>query len=341
MSVKTEPQEIRFIAKSAKEAAEVVRERLGEQGRVTSVRQVTGSGLQRFLMSPRLEIVAKSVPVTPAVKPLPPVAAAPAPQPAADPVAAASSAAPPADRLGAISCERMLARAGFSPELMARLDGAARWRELGQLPASEGFARAVAWLREYQASSQPIEAKRVAFIGSAGSGKTTSLCKYLAREVFLRGNAPEVLRLEVDKPHMDNGLSLYCDILGVPCHEDPSQVESAAHVLVDVPGFSLNEPREKERLQQALDALRVDHRIMVMNAAYDSSLLQRMAREGELLGADYRVYTHLDELSDVSHLWGCILDPQTPTLFMANGQNVAGDVVEDSFGYLIERTFPQ
>ncbi|MBN1403412.1 MAG: hypothetical protein JW942_02950, partial [Opitutales bacterium] len=48
----------RFVVSSAEEAIETLRERLGAEAKVLSVKQVDGQGLSRFLKSPRLEIVA-------------------------------------------------------------------------------------------------------------------------------------------------------------------------------------------------------------------------------------------------------------------------------------------
>lgn len=348
----TEKKTIKFIAKSAREAADLVREQLGPEGRVISVRQVRGSGLQRFIAAPRLEIIAERNPSVAEV-----VGPGMTDSPSVEQVdlngeGVASERVERVNRVASersetcrgrgVSCRDLLAGAGFSAGLMARLEGAERWRAICALPSDEGLPQAVSWLRSYRAKAQTSsKLGRVAFIGSAGVGKTTSLCKYLAREVFLHGNSPEVLQLEVDKPHMDNGLAMYCGILGVPCYENPLEVESSEHLLIDVPGIDLAVPEEKKRLMSALDKIHVHHRVMVMNAAYESSILENCAKEGAALGAKYCVYTHLDELNDVGKLWGRVLDPKQATLFFADGQNVAGGLVEDTFGYLIERTFPR
>lgn len=337
---------IRFIAKSAQEAAAIVQERLGPEGRVISVEQVTGSGLKRFISSPQLQIVAKKQGSGEKVQPAP-VREAVAPDAEEAPTepgqeASAESPSVPVRGRPELSCRNLLLGAGFSSSLMARLEGARRWRELCDLPAGEGLPQAVAWLRQYRAKAVPFQpTSRIAFIGCAGAGKTTALCKFLARELFLYDRTPEVLQLEVDKPHMDSGLSIYCDILGVPCYEDPGQVTGSGTLLVDVPGFSPGAEAEQAHLEAALEAIGASHRVMVMNAAYESAVLEKHAGIGRALGATHRAYTHLDELDDVSKLWAGVLDPDCATLFFSNGQNVAGNLIEDSFGYLIERTFPR
>ncbi len=50
----------RFVVKSADEAARAIRDKLGENARVLSVRQLEGSGLAGFLKAPRLEVIAEA-----------------------------------------------------------------------------------------------------------------------------------------------------------------------------------------------------------------------------------------------------------------------------------------
>ncbi|MCH8473751.1 MAG: hypothetical protein LAT55_00805 [Opitutales bacterium] len=331
---------IRFIAKSAQEAAAIVRERLGPEGRVISVEQIMGSGLKRFVSAPRLQIVAKKVPPpefssktkTSASEQAGPEAPAPLPNPTTT----------RAGHRRTLSCRSLLLKAGFSSRLMARLEGAERWREIGEMEAGEGLPQAIAWLRQYRAKPEPLdENSTIAFIGFAGAGKTSALLKYLARELFLYNRTPKVLQMEVDKPHMDSGLSLYCDVLGVPCFEDPSQIKGTGALLIDVPGVPPSAKKEQANLAAALKAIGTEHRVLVMNAAYENPVLERHSELGLALGATHRVYTHLDELDNVSKLWVGVLDPKCPTLFFSNGQNMVGNLVEDSFGFLIERTFPR
>lgn len=337
--MKTQAREIRFIAKSAQEAVDHVRRELGPEAQVVSVRQVAGSGLQRFLKAPQLEIVARETAAqSEAVFPQP------IPQVVQKPVSSDIAAVKVRPSKPSLSCGDILARAGFSHSLMARLEGAETWREILGLSVEKGLPRAISWLQNYRSSQIKSERpNRLAFLGGPGSGKTTSLCKYLAREVLIHGKKPEVLRLEVDKPHLDNGLSLYCDILGVSCKEDPAEIDFSGEqpVLVDVPGFLLHADHEKERIREALDAIGVTGRVLVLNAAYETSIMQRFTRDGADIGVNFQVLTHLDELVDYGKLWTCLLELEREVLFFSSGQNVAGDIIEDTFGFLMERTFPR
>ena len=60
----TAGEQYRFIVASADEAVRILRERLGENARVVSVRQVEGAGLSKFLRAPKLEVIAEVTPAT-------------------------------------------------------------------------------------------------------------------------------------------------------------------------------------------------------------------------------------------------------------------------------------
>lgn len=345
-------REIRFTVKSAQEAVEYVQRELGPTGRVVSVRQVTGTGLQRFLAAPKLEIIARSEPPEESLtSPSPSSADAPAAAPTAALQGRSDDEATPWEEDAAaqspsskLSCESLLEAAGFSASLMARLDADAQWREIAAMPIATGLPKAVAWLRQVR-DRQPALPRpdRLAFLGGPGVGKTTSLCKFLAREVFIHGRQPHVLQLEVDRPHLDSGLSLYCDILGLSYTNQADEVDfsSPNPVFVDIPGFNLGADAELQRIVAKLDAIGIDERVMVLNAAYDGAVTSRFLADADQLGARYTIWSHLDELLDAGKLWQQVLDPQRRVLFFANGQNIAGDIIDDTFGYLINQTFPR
>ncbi|MDV7396720.1 hypothetical protein RZS08_35310, partial [Arthrospira platensis SPKY1] len=133
----------------------IVRERLGPQGRVISVEQIMGSGLKRFISAPRLEIVAKKIP-----PPDPPSNAVAMTANKADirpPIALASSEPSLTNKTRvSFNCRSLLVKAGFSPRLMARLEGAERWREISEMTAEEGLPQAIAWLRQYRSKPNAL-----------------------------------------------------------------------------------------------------------------------------------------------------------------------------------------
>lgn len=381
----------RFVVSSAQEAVLQIREKLGPGAEVISVKQVKGSGLERFLSSPKLEVVAqikpKSEPFDTAVNKVtqdqrievsePTSSNKQSDQPdvknesdlqaevngdtTADTdtqvvVPKGMEVSPKARRNSLLerirkqsnsvdlTCYQFLEKAGLSPRLLARMSSDDSWKKISEAPLSTGMMQAVSWLKSYRKDMpHPALTNRVAFVGGAGVGKTTALCKLLARDVFIAGKCPQVLRMEVDRPHMDEGLSMYCEVLGVPYFRSESEVDFASDALIylDFPGYSFRDIREQERLLSVLDRLAVTTRVFVLNAAYEESVLDRSLESAQRLGATHQVLTHVDELTQSAKLWPFLLDPERSLLFISNGQNVAGDRIDDVMGHLIERTFPQ
>lgn len=335
--------EVRFIVQSASEAVEKVRAELGPDAQVISVRQVTGSGFGRFLATPRLEIIARAA-APQIIEQVEETEEEPVHETLSTKVEELPATNEESEEDEILTTGKFLEKAGLSHDLLARLDGSEAWRKIGEMDVREGLPHAVMFLRNHLKKLNRRELPgRVAFVGGPGSGKTTALCKLLARDVFINGRKPRVLRLEVDKPHLDDGLLLYCDVLGIKCARSINELnwEDDEPIYVDIPGYSLKDPEERKRVQEQLDQLQIEGRVLVMNAAYQDSVLSRIVQGGRELGATFQILTHVDEVEDVGNLWKFLFDQDRTLLYFSDGQNIAGDRIDDPFGYLLGRTFPR
>jgi flagellar biosynthesis protein FlhF len=335
------PQRYRFVVRSAEEAVKLIHERLGETARVVEVKQVEGKGLTRFLSSPRLEITAE-VPAAAepaaATAPPAPVASAPVvPEPA--PVAAE-----PEPRGEESLLTRLIRSAGISGTVLARLQAHESWPAIARLPTGRALAR-VAALLSAQLQEQPRRplGNRIVFLGSPGSGKTTALCKLLAAEVFMRQQRGAVLKLDLDSANPGDGLSVFCDAMGVPCARtvaDVPELDAATLLFVDLPGVSFDDHDQVARLAEEITPLGPTSHVLVINAAYDAEILKQLCRTGEQIGCTHLVLTHCDELIHWGKLWDVLLGSALTPLFLGTGQNVAGDLEENVVAAILARTFP-
>jgi flagellar biosynthesis protein FlhF len=239
---------------------------------------------------------------------------------------------------------RLIRAAGISTTVLARLRSHETWNEIERLPAGRALARVAALLvAELEKSPRRPLGNRVIFVGSPGSGKTTALCKLLAADIFVRQQPGAVLKLDLDSVNPSDGLSVFCAAMGVPCVRsviDVPEFAEATRLYVDLPGLSLDDAEQAARLAEELTPLAPTSHVLVVNAAYDSSVIKHLCRAGEQIGCTHLVLTHCDELIHWGKLWDILLGSKLTPLFLGTGQNVAGDLEENVIPAILERTFP-
>ena len=335
----------KLVVRSADEAVKAIREQLGEHARVLSVRQLPGQGLAGLLGRPRLEVIAQLG--------APELPAAMQPQlglPAGEPVV--TSANPFSfDRQSMVSRDMpaglgdLLRRSGFSPGLVGRLEGAPELsnherKPLHRVLVDVGLVLGAAARRR---APRALSA-RAAFIGSPGVGRTTALCKWLARDVFTHQRTGRVFKAEFDRPNPSEGLGVFCEALGLMLEhaapDAPLPQATGEFAYVDMPALSVRRPTENRPLLRFLDTAQIESRVLVMNALYDLPVLRDAYAAGRDLGATHLVFTHLDELEHWGRLWDFLIEGELSPLFLSTGAGLTGDLVPDVIGAVMRRTLP-
>lgn len=357
-----EPQRFRFVVSSAEEAVTILRDRIGGAARVVSVRQVEGTGLARFLQTPKLEVIAEIAEeeIAPTVQAAAVATAAeefftvekvvekprnnstPGSAPAAPSNSAALVAEEPAPTV--VGLARLLRAGGIPAQVIARMQNQPGWDALQKMPAGRALIHVGMQLRE-QCNAIPRQriGDHIAFIGSPGSGKTTALCKWLATDVFVRQRRGVVLKLDLDRANPGDALAVFCEALGVHCARSAPDVPTLApdqSLYIDVPGVLPNREGDAEQLNTALGPLFTTSRVMVINAAYEAALIKSAYEFAERVGCTHVVFTHLDELTHWGKLWEFLLGQKLTPLFLSTGSNIAGDIEENVFDAVLARTFP-
>jgi len=354
----------RFVVRSAEEAVQTIRERLGENARVLSVRQLKGEGLGGLFGKPKLEVVAQVAVPEPNLSTYPPGGIASglnggAADATSDDATLSSRLADYATaRAAATSVQRdvptrlpeLLRRAGFSESALARLQALPVFAAQAEQPLHHAIAEVGRALRQIvqKRPTRPLP-MRVAFLGTPGVGRTTALCKWLSREVFTKQKMARVLKAEFDRPNPAEGLAVFCEALGVtldyytPGQDDAGFSpggETQGSLFADLPGLSLRSPSDNAALSKFLDRGRFTGRVLVLNAAYDATMLRRAYAAGRDLGATHLVFTHLDELEHWGKLWDFLLEGELTPLFLATGPSLSGDCEENLIDAVLRRTLP-
>jgi len=356
----------KFLVRSAEEAVQTIRERLGESAKVLSVRQVRGQGLGGLLGRTRLEVIAQMPEAEPNLLPYPPekegdsVGKGPGASPYPDDAemrarssdyATARAAASQALRDVPTRLPELLKRSGFSEAMLARLQAMPVFNAQLDQPLHHAIPEVGQALRQImqKRAARPLPA-RTAFLGTPGVGRTTALCKWLAKEVFSRQRMARVLKAEFDRPNPAEGLAVFCEALGLtldyfaPGHDEAPMSSSpglaGGSLYADLPGMSLHDPAGNAVLAKFLDREKFDGRVLVLNAAYDSAMLRRAYAAGRDLGATHLVFTHLDELEHWGKLWDFLIEGELTPLFLATGPSLTGDCEEAMIDAVLRRTLP-
>lgn len=356
------PGAYKFTVRSAEEAVSLIRERLGPDARVLSVRSVEPKGLKKLFATPRLEVIAQIDP--PAAPPstsaisdepaMPPFAgpddAAGTPEPSGRPTEPARPApnrsASREDLPGSsLGLSDLLRRSGLTETALTRLQAGAHWHELNRLPLHRALAETSRLLRE-RAEARPGRPPltRAAFLGAAGVGRTTALCKWLSVEVFRRARMGHVVTHEFDRPNPLGPLPVFAEALGVPLAHFPCETQPAVpggFVYFDLPSISYRRPSDNQALADWLDREEIEERVLVLNAAYDRAAMRQAYTAGRDLGATHLVFTHLDEVPQWGKLWDYLFDAELEPLFIATGPSLTGDCEEDVSGAIARRTLPE
>lgn len=235
---------------------------------------------------------------------------------------------------------------------MVRLQTSGLLETLEQQPLHHALSDVGQFLRKQGAARRPRPLPaRTAFLGTPGVGRTTALCKWLAKEVFGKQRVGRVLKAEFDRPNPAEGLAVFCEALGIQVEyyaPEPDSPETAAtlggpageFLYADLPGLSLKSPAENAALAAFLDREKFAGRVLVLNAAYDLAMLRRTYGLGADLGATHVVFTHLDEVEHWGKLWDLLLEGALSPLFLGTGPSLTGDCEEDAVNAVIRKTLP-
>jgi len=336
----------KFTVRSADEAVALIREKLGPDARVLSVRSVEPKGFGKIFRTPRLEVIAQiDAPATPLIE-APGALADVSAEPATPDAAGAADDEIRRPRFNIqhtpVGLADLLRRSGLTETALNRLQSGANWHEINRLPLHRALAETSRLLRERaEARTARPPLSRAAFLGTPGVGRTTALCKWLASEVFRRARAGHVVTIEFDRPNPLGPLPVFAEALGVPLAHFPCETQPAVlggFVYFDLPALSPRRPSDNAALSGWLDREQIVERVLVLNAAYDRPAMRDAYTAGRDLGATHLVFTHLDEVPQWGKLWDYLFDEDIEPLFLATGPSLTGDCEEDISGALTRRT---
>jgi flagellar biosynthesis protein FlhF len=222
---------------------------------------------------------------------------------------------------------------GLQPILVEKVLERARAKHGQEPPAAlaDEMALARSALASFWRAAPDLESGSPAihaFIGPPGSGKTTVLCKWLAKSVLTERRAARVWRLDSRAANFAGLLDFYAEILGAQVEREWKGVPGLGgceEAFVDLPGVNLQDATAVEQLQAQLVGLDGAQVHLVLNAAYEAPVLLAQARGFDDWPVSDLILTHLDEEKRLGKLWNFVLGTKFTVRFLSGGQNVPGD----------------
>jgi flagellar biosynthesis GTPase FlhF len=180
-------------------------------------------------------------------------------------------------------------------------------------------------------------------VGAPGVGKTTSLSKWLTQVALGEGRPVRVWRLDGQTANTAEALAVYCDVLGVPLARrwcDGDGADPGESGFVDLPGTDWRDASALSKLAEQVKGLGSVRVHLVLNGAYDMTLMMRQVRAFSVLPIEDLIVTHLDEEPRWGKLWNLVGGTNYSVRFLGAGQNVPGEFRLATADQLLMRQFP-
>ncbi len=196
-------------------------------------------------------------------------------------------------------------------------------RLAAMLPSDEGDA--------FEVLSGRNGARRIAFVGPTGVGKTTTLAKLAAHLKLKRGLRVGIVAADTYRIAAVDQLRTYAEILGLPVEIAASPKDAARAcerlsdvdvILIDTAGRSQNDHMKLSELRAFLASAKPDETHLVLSATASARTLAREAEAFGAVGVDRIALTKLDEAATFGTLVTLVEKLGKRVSFFTNGQEV-------------------
>lgn len=192
------------------------------------------------------------------------------------------------------------------------------------------------------------ESNVMAFIGSTGVGKTTTIAKLAARIALHEKRRVELITLDTYRIAAVEQLKTYAEIIGAGYHVVRSVLELDAllrrlpedtAVLIDTAGRSPHDLADQYELSEYLRHNQSIRKCLTIQATTHPFDAAAALKKFEMYGADCLALTKLDETMYPGTLLEMIAENPLPMAYICNGQRVPEDLQTATAENFISRIF--
>ncbi len=324
------------------EALARVKRELGEQAVILGTRSCPQKGVGALLGRPAVEITA-ALPNAGDISPSPGRASRP-------------GAGPPKLPEHIFPYYRKLVENEVAEQLAMRLARQAGALQPGHAPGNKSSLQRV--MRQTIAKMIPVTGgvdltpgspRRVALVGPAGGGKTTTLAKLAAHFKLRLKKRVAIVSLDMQRLGSNEQMRRYADIIGVEMRTAQTvpavksmleELESVDLVLIDTHGVCAGDQGHFARLAAVLRAARPHEVHLVLAVSMIPSVQIRMARRFGPLGVSKVVLTRLDEAVGLGVILNVIEKLEWGLSYVTNGETVPNNIEEACAERMAALIFP-
>lgn len=178
-------------------------------------------------------------------------------------------------------------------------------------------------------------ARRIAFVGPTGVGKTTTVAKLAAQMRLKDGVSVGLITIDTYRLAAVEQIRSYAQILNVPLRvaDSPAELARAAQalagldaVLIDTTGRSQQDALHISELKTFLDAVGPDEVHLVMSLASNARSMGRVVESFLPLGVTQVVLTKLDEVDAFGLILNVMARVERKLSYVTFGQGVPDDI---------------
>jgi flagellar biosynthesis protein FlhF len=184
----------------------------------------------------------------------------------------------------------------------------------------------------------------IAFVGTTGVGKTTTVAKIAAHFAVIRKKAVALVSFDDARIGALEQIRVYAKIIGVPLATAANRTELKKQlkrfndkdlVLIDTPGLSSKNDSQIKNLQNIFAKLSAIQTQVVLSATTKETDLMEILNRFEGFGQRRLLFTRLDETAAVGNLLNVLIRTNIPMSYISDGQQIPDDIRPASLKNLV------
>ena len=200
-------------------------------------------------------------------------------------------------------------------------------------------------------ASSPFDSGRptiMAFVGTTGVGKTTTLAKLAARQVSRGKKSVGLITLDNYSIAANHQLEMYAQIIGVPLETAANagdlkkavkRLKDKEIILIDTPGINPKDPVQIQELKSSLAGISSLKTQLIMSATTKEKDCIAISEDFKDIGVDQILFTKTDESSIFGNIVNVLIRTNLPLSFLCGGRKVPQDIEAGTIQRLVDLLF--